>query len=280
MSAIEWTAARERLQGPAFEPLRTALARLPAQRWPTHEELTHAAQGVVNAGAIPVRFVAPPSASDPALHYEQRIAATGEIETRPGNWHDLFNALAWIAFPRTKARLNAQHAAILAERGPGEARRRGPERDALTLFDEGGLLVAASDPALLQLIRDFEWKALFWERRAELAASMRFFAFGHALFEKMLDPYLGIVAKSVLVAVDDAFFALPAQAQVERIDALAAAHFSERRHFATPRALPPVPVLGIPGWHRGTAEASFYDDARHFRARAPRPAARTGKMHG
>ncbi len=145
---------------------------------------------------MPVRFVRARGNGDPERrYYEERIAATGEIETREQNWHDLFNALAWISFPLAKAAINAQHAAILEERGEAETRRRSPERDALTLFDEGGVLVASTDPSLQRLIVDFRWKELFWERRAELEANVRFIPFGHSLFEKMLDPHLGIVAK-------------------------------------------------------------------------------------
>src|SRR5690606_22316861 len=121
---------------------------------------------------------------------------TGEVETRPENWHDLFNALVWIAFPRAKAAINAQHAALLEERGDAEARHRGPERDALTLFDEGGVVVATCAPQLMRLVRDFEWKALFWERREALVATTRFLAFGHACYEQALAPYIGMVAKT------------------------------------------------------------------------------------
>jgi len=44
--------------------------------------------------------------------------------------------------------------------------------------------------------------------------------------------------------------------------------------FATPRLMAPMPVLGIPGWHPGTAREDFYDDPVHFRgssARGARP---------
>ncbi|HEY2629457.1 MAG TPA: DUF3025 domain-containing protein, partial [Usitatibacter sp.] len=160
---MDWPAARERLQTPPFAPLADSLARLDPDRWPTHEELTALAAHAVTSRGMPLRFVAPREHTDrERRYYELHIAATGEIETRRDNWHDLFNALAWIAFPHAKATINAQHAAILEERGEAETKRRGPERDALTLFDEGGVLVASADPALQQLIADFRWKELFW----------------------------------------------------------------------------------------------------------------------
>jgi hypothetical protein len=35
--------------------------------------------------------------------------ASGEVATRPDNRHDLFNALIWLAFPRSKAAMNRRH---------------------------------------------------------------------------------------------------------------------------------------------------------------------------
>lgn len=258
---MEWSAARARLREPVFEPLRSALERLPPGRWPNHAELSEAAHGVATSRGRPVRFIAPRGHSDrERRYYELHIADSGEVETRPENWHDLFNALAWIAFPAAKAAINAAHAAILEERGEEEAKRRSPERDALTLFDEGGVLVASADPELHALIAGFRWKELFWHRRPELAAKMRFVAFGHNLFEKMLDPHLGMVAKTIFVPLAEPFDP----------DALLAAHFAVRANFASPKAMAPMPVLGIPGWHPDTARESFYDDPIHFRGPKPR----------
>jgi hypothetical protein len=47
-----------------------------------------------------IRFVPP---QDDGKAYECRIWERGEVETRPDNWHDFFNALVWLPFrtPRT-----------------------------------------------------------------------------------------------------------------------------------------------------------------------------------
>jgi hypothetical protein len=263
---MHWAAAQDKLRGPVFAPLAAAIARLDAARWPTHAELTDLAEGVVTSRGAPVRFVPPREQRDRGRPtYELHIAESGEVETRPENWHDLFNALAWIAFPKAKAAINAQHAALLAEGGEEEARRRSPARDALTLFDEGGVAVASSSPGLLRLIVAHEWKELFWHRRREAAEKLVFVAFGHALFEKALDPFIGIVAKTVFVPVGDLFPALPPEAQVEQADALLAAHFAVRSRFLSPKAMPPLPVLGIPGWYHDTGREAYYDDREHFR---------------
>ena len=268
---MDWREARERLGAAIYAPLADALGRLPAERWPVHAELTALAQGIITSRGQPLRFVAPREHTDrERRYYEMHIAETGEVETRAGNWHDLFNALVWITFPRTKAAINAQHAAILEERGEAEGRRRSPERDALTLFDEGGVAVISSAADMLALMVAFEWKELFWRRREELLATTRFFTFGHACYEQSLAPYIGMVAKTVFVPVEQSFMGLPFREQLARTDALLARHFSERGNFPSPRAMAPMPVLGVPGWHPGTATESFYDDASHFRSKGPR----------
>ena len=256
------------VNGAIFAPLAAALARLPRDRFPTHAELNALATGIATARGQPLRFVPPRERKD--RPYELHIADTGEVETRPGNWHDLFNALVWITFPRAKAAINAQHVAILEERGEAEARNRGPERDALTLFDEGGVIVASSDAELVRLVVDFEWKELFWRRRKALQASMRFFTFGHACYEQALDPYIGMVAKTVFVPVDAAFITMPFADQLTQADHLLARHFADRANFPSPRSMAPMPVLGVPGWHEGTGDETFYDDASHFRSKGKR----------
>ena len=197
-----------------------------------------------------MRFV-PPGAADP--YYEVHLNETGQVHTRPGNLHDLFNALCWLAFPRTKARINALHAAEI----PREGGRRGPRRDLLTILDEGGVLVACADEALNALIREFQWKALFWAQRERVRQAMRFVVLGHATLEQALEPRPGITCKALFVD--------PAR----DADAQAAEWLSRLPADASPRLLPPVPVFGYPGWLGDAEDAARYDDERFFRP-APR----------
>ena len=189
----------------------------------------------------------PPAGSD--RYYEVHLFETGQVHTRAGNPHDLFNALCWLAFPRTKARINALHAAEI----PREAGRRGRLRDLLTIFDEGGALVACADAGLNALLRECRWKELFWERRDRVRAAMRFLVLGHAVLEQALAPWPGITCKALFV--DPAGDA----------DAQAAAWLGELPALAAPGLLAPLPVFGFPGWLPQAAQAGFYDDARYFR---------------
>ena len=192
----------------------------------------------------PVRFV-PPGAKH--AYYELKVHETGCVETRPDNLHDFFNALAWLAFPRTKARINALHAAEI----PREGRRRGRLRDLLTIFDEGGAIVQCDDPELAALLRNLQWKKLFWANRDQVRAAMRIVVFGHAVLEKALEPWPGVTCKAILV---------PAAADP---DAAALSWFDRLAPGASPRDLAPLPVFGFPGWLR--QDEAFYDDTRYFR---------------
>lgn len=254
---------RPALDAPIFTALKPLLGRLPRDRFPRHDELNAlATPAVVSGGGAPIRFV-PPAA---AAQYEVRIFETGEVQTRPGSWHDLFNALVWLAFPKTKAVLNGHHYdEILARRGE---RLRGTARDVLTLFDEGGIVVAAADAELSALLRNLRWKELFWKRRAQVLRSMRFYVFGHAIYEKVLEPYKGVTAKALILDAAPGLLDAPIERQLCELDAHAAGYFSGTQALASTRSLSPLPILGIPGWEPANASEEYYDDLSQFRPRS------------
>ena len=261
MSPGSW---KEALAAPMFEALRPSLSRLDAERFPQHENLNAlTSSAVASGGGAAIRFVPPAPVREPAARYETRIFETGEVQTRPGSWHDLFNALVWLAFPRTKATLNQHHCDEIAARR-GEA-QRGTARDVLTLFDEGGVIVACADAQLARLLLDFRWKELFWTRRSEVRRSMRFHVFGHAIYEKALAPRKGVTAKALILDVSTMLLAEPVQRQLAELDVRAAKYFSEPRALASTRSLAPLPILGIPGWEPANEREEYYDDASQFR---------------
>ena len=204
-----------------------------------------------------LRFVRP---IDDGLAYEARIWATGEVETRPGSWHDFFNALVWLTFPRSKAVLNARHAAALAVPSAG----RGRERDAMTHFDECGVVVLSSDASLLDLVRGFHWRELFWTQRAELSGALRCFVFGHATYEQLLAPFRGLTAKAVLYETSEDWLRQPLSLQLTDLDRRLAGELAAGA-YADPRDLHPLPLMGFPGVTADSENADYYDDTWQFR---------------
>ncbi|MBN8464608.1 MAG: DUF3025 domain-containing protein, partial [Dechloromonas sp.] len=156
--------------------------------------------------------------------------------------------------------ISARHVRAMTPAGAA----RGMERDALTHFDECGIVVLSSQPQLLDLLREFRWKALFAERRADVRRAMRFVVFGHATYERLLNPFRGLTAKAILHEVDDGWLNLSVAGQAAAVDALLAADFANGR-CVRPRDLQPLPVLGIPGVTADSEVASYYDDAWQFR---------------
>jgi hypothetical protein len=246
-----------RLDAPWWQPWRARLAELillPAQQ--QRERLTHWAreQGLCNSAGRPIEFVPADDAGN--RPYEAHIAATGRVPTRPAtatSAHDLLNALVWLRFPRLKAALNARQAEELARDGVQSS--RGAARDAATLIDENGLLLASEDPAVLDALAMRDWPRLFMALRDRWHESAVPHIVGHALLDKLSAPYKAITAH-----------VLPLSGRFENETALdeAAARWVARSGLA-PRLLLPLPVLGIPGWWPVNADPVFYDDEVVFR---------------
>lgn len=242
LPALDWSA-------PWFAPLTRWSGPLGAADW--REALSAAARerGVVSGRDRPIAFVDGDDAGD--TPYELHIAATGRVATR-ANLHDAFNALIWLAYPRAKAALNRRQADEIEARGIGGT--RGPVRDAATLIDESGLLLASDAAEVFAALARHDWQRLLVDWRERWGRDIVACAFGHALLEKLAGPFKSITACVV-----------PIPLRGDR-DA-AAARFIERADLAPP-LLAHLPVLGIPGWWPANEAPSFYDDPAVFRPRS------------
>ncbi len=198
--------------------------------------------------------------------YEPRCYLSGEVQTRANNWHDLLNALVWLTFPKAKAAINARHYLALTEADNVAANsQRGAVRDTNTLLDESGVIVPYADAALADKLRDFQWHSLFWQARARLQHGMDFYLFGHGLYEKVLNPYLGLTGQGLLVLVDPSFFNWPLAQRLLYLDQRVAEYLNVPEHCRDTRELTPVPLLGVPGWSAENSRESYYDNKAYFR---------------
>lgn len=251
-----------------FRHLQHCFQNLP--RWPSHDDLnsliTQNKKTILTQSGKAVRFV--PQATgkqDVERKYEARIYLAGEIQTRAHNWHDLFNALVWQIFPHTKSILNQIHFQAQQIESSNNTPNRCGLRDAATLFDESGVIVVSDQSSLTRLLLDFEWKSLFWQQRDAVLQSMRFFVFGHGLYEKALNPYTGMTGKGIVFDVDQAFFARSLPDQLSILDTMLASFLSSAQLSSA--QLTPVPVLGYPGWIGENQHEAYYDNKQYFRDR-------------
>jgi hypothetical protein len=283
-SAAGWDPgfARHRPFFAACAPQVDALARLAdfpdrpqAQRW-----LDANPRPVHSVCGLPLRLVEPPPRQR-AREYEAAVAQRGELAWRTRDWHDLMNLLAWCTFPLAKAAINAGHVHDLpaAEAaGHGSRSGRGPRRDALTLLDESGAVVACADPELLGLLRGFRWRDLFVDRRAQVLARMRVLVIGHGLLERARAPWPGLAAHAIGLPASEAELELEPPALAAVLDRRLAVVIEALR---APLDLLPLPLLGLPGWWPDNEQPAFYEDRRIFRAGRHRADdARGGALRG
>lgn len=262
--------AQALLASPLFAALAPVIRQMPANRFPTLADgnalLAQHQPAISVSNGHPVRLV-PQAHGRLAFEaqYEPRCYLTGEVQTRPDNWHDLLNALVWLTFPHAKSAINARHYQALRETVNDSSSQRGAVRDTNTLLDESGVIVVYADDELAGLLRDFRWKELFWQRREQVRHRMGFYLFGHGLYEKALQPYVGMTGQGWLWRVEAEFFSWPLEQRLAHLDESLAAYLAEPVHCRSTRELAPVPLLGIPGWAAENEHADYYDNTSYFR---------------
>ena len=246
--SLRWPSAAA-LQAPWWQPYRALLAAWPPAGAVVADGLNALAAA---QGGAPVRFVGQQALPE-GQAYEAFIRARRQVPTRD-NAHDLFNGLVWLRLPRTKGRLNALQADEIARAGVGA--RRGPVRDACTVFDENAALLHAPD-ALWQALVERRWAELFGPLRP-LWGQASLLVFGHAALEKLLSPYKSITAHVWRVALP-----FDAAGELAALDAWLAADLTPDKLARKPFV--PLPLLGVPGWWPANQAPAFYDDAEVFR---------------
>jgi hypothetical protein len=194
--------------------------------------------------------------------YEAFIATRGTVPTRPGNWHDLFNALIWLHYPKFKWAANALQ---IAESGSSEVdprNKRTMVQSRGAQFDEGGVVILVDDVKRLEPLERLDWQQFFLSQRELFAEHIRCLIVGHALLETLLQPFIGITAKGFALRwpAGKLLFSPSERRAVDGqlADQLLGALRDNNFH--------PLPVLGVPGWHPEQT-AAFYADPRYFRRR-------------
>jgi hypothetical protein len=214
--------------------------------------------GLCTKTECPVHFV-PQEVLPAEMAYEAFIAQTGNVPTRD-NLHDFFNALVWLHFPKTKAKLNAlQFSEIQA--GLLKPTSRGKLRDAATIFDENAALVMASDASIIEDLREHAWRKVFVEDRSSFEKLWKVHVFGHALMEKLQSPFKAITAHAWALQGDFSSAQWRAGEQQVGLDDIVATSLDASMNT---RSFSPLPVAGIPGWWNQQDEV-FYSDISVFR---------------
>lgn len=251
---------------PWFQPFAPLVHALNFDRWPDWDDLNSlletAGGEITNACGQPIRFV--PQHRKPRVfeeRFEQSAYLRGEVLVRPNNWHDLINALVWMRFPKTKAALNARHFTVLKR---NNAQARSSEGDALTIFDESGVIIISRDEDLVDRLSGHRWVDLFWRHREQFIDDVQVVLFGHGLLEKSMTPFVGLTGKAAVVSVPKESKCFAAGFDQD-IDALTEILVSRADLLTNGRGFFSLPVLGVPGWWAENERLGFYQNEHYFR---------------
>ncbi|MCW8909019.1 MAG: DUF3025 domain-containing protein [Gammaproteobacteria bacterium] len=246
-------------QSPVFKTIeQAALYHTHSDQWPSLEQIQQQFKKSDHP-IIPVSQGARPTKLED--HYEPRIYLKHELQTRTENWHDFFNAMVWLTFRNTKLILNKLHYHAAIERPAGT--NRSQLENAITLFDECGIIIISDKEALLEMIRQHQWKELFVDNKDSFNKHIYCYVFGHAMYEKALAPYIGMTCQALLINSTELINSCRNN-RLSDIDNTIADCWDSHQITSTDD-LNPFPLLGIPDLHKDNSEASFYDNTDYFR---------------
>lgn len=213
--------------------------------------------------------------------YETFINKSKKIPTR-NNWHDFFNGMIWLQFPKTKEYFNQQHALeinnLQAQNFDADTlnrrktKTRSAVRDRLTHFDECGLVLFTDQTWLEGALDKHDWQQIFVKNKAYWHANIQPKIFGHALWEMLLNPFIGLTAKTTVVCISSKKLQKLNQTSMDttsrniptNLDELLLTHLTSKNLVLQRRPWKPMPLLGIPGWSKTQQNEAFYSNTAYF----------------
>ena len=224
---------------------------------------------VENNNGKTIRFVEQAASKDyNAVEYETFIYETGQVPTRKESWHDVFGAIVWSLYPRTKALINELHYLDIKS---SDSQERSKQRNALTLFDECGVVLVTKNQTLLDALKSHDWKKAFVEMKAQWQSAegdgVAAYQFGHANYEMLTKPFIGLTGKWLVIDSSAEILGLPKNVQYRLLDERLAAKIKSGA-LKDNSELSPLPLLGVPTWYDGNEAADFYDNTDYFRPKS------------
>ena len=212
-----------------------------------------------------LQFIAQQAEMDTSSRgYEQYIYEQRQIPTRENSWHDSLNALIWLTFPQLKECLNQLQ---IEDFVFNSSKNRTNRQNLLAHVDECGLIILIADENIYQAIVTHQWHDLFVSQREVYGSIWKIWPFGHGLLESMLQPFIGLTGKAILVKVSNHFFAMAQKEQIRQMDIFLAESLRSNTDLIQKSRLQPIPLLGVPGWYPNQT-SDFYANLAYFR---PKP---------
>ncbi|HRE32216.1 MAG TPA: DUF3025 domain-containing protein, partial [Candidatus Berkiella sp.] len=125
------------------------------ERWPVIEDYNAWFKQAVQLNALPKETHFSFILQTEQSCYEQDIFKYRTIPSRMQNWHDFFNNITWILYPKTKwaiiqrthqENINKKHGVVRTKR-----------QNLLAHFDECGMILCSDNPALFEDVKTHAW---------------------------------------------------------------------------------------------------------------------------
>jgi hypothetical protein len=206
---------------------------------------------------------------DDSRYYEQIIFEDKKIPTR-ANYHDFFNGVIWQQFPQTKSLLNQLHQHEIAQHG---VKKRSKLRDKITHFDECGLLILTDQNDFSTSLRQHQWQEVFVKQRGSWHHDIQAVIFGHAMWEMLMQPFIGLTAKALVINVESQLLQdiqlkqktkTAYEKRYSAIDSILHAALTTGNVLEEQKPFSPIPILGIPNWSVFEQNTAFYSNAQYF----------------
>ena len=197
-------------------------------------------------------------------YYEQIIYQDKTVPTREDSWHDFFNGLIWLLFPKTKHLLNQLHTRDITEFGLNP---RTPLRNRITHFDECGLILIAMSERALEIsamLAEHRWHDALYVNNSLWHRELYPVVFGHANLEMLLNPYLQLTAKWCVLDFTDVDYVHWTKGGFRNMDERLSKALSNDSWLFDKGRLHPLPLLGIPNWYENQ-DTAFYAQENVFR---------------
>lgn len=227
------------------------------EQFPTLDDYNHwiehyqAQRGV----GTPVKFIY----QQADANFEKKVFIEKSVMTRAQHWHDFFNNLTWMLWPKLKwaiiNRYVSEQQATLT---------RNSRQSFLAQWDECGILIFSANPRVTQRIFEHNWSELFFEKKADLSL-LEVIVFGHGFLETGLMPYIGMTGKAVIIEVTEDYFQLSLNEKILFSDDIISQFILSDACYNSPKCLQPFPILGLPQWHAKNAQADFFENTKYFR---------------
>ena len=167
-----------------------------------------------------------------------------------------------MAFPNSKKNSTKKTFTLLENNYLNGNKNRPRNIDLTTLLDESGIIILTKNSYLASLIRQKKWKTVFWDNRDIVKKSFRFFLFGHSLFEKIMNKYIGTAARALIFFNENLTLD---KITISDVDQILSDCIDQDSFFKNLEKTVSIPLFAIPEWSNLNEKKNFIKENEYLR---------------